>query len=241
MFANSKAIVVNPNRKKAFWSNGSNYAGYKEYTIDELLEALEIILFNTYIQFNECIFKQILGIPMGGNASPFITDLYLLWCKYCYMTVNFKYFEDIAKYIYDSTLLLESSACSYKQDTFLDLYIRVVDGKFVTGIYHKVDDFNFEVINYPFPQSNIHSMLGYTTFCSQLIRFLRLCNNINDSLFRATLSYSKLIKRGYIHSLLFKYFKRFCLAYKIEEKFGEKDYNYYFHVWSNTIPLFPVI
>ena len=51
MFANSKAvsIMVNPNRKKAFWSNGSNYAGYREYTIDELLEALEIILFNTYI------------------------------------------------------------------------------------------------------------------------------------------------------------------------------------------------
>ena len=41
------------------------------------------------------------------------------------------------------------------QDTFLDLFIRVVDGKFVTGIYHKMDDFNFEVINNPFPQSNI--------------------------------------------------------------------------------------
>ena len=72
-----------------------------------------------------CIFKQILGIPMGGNASPFIANLYLSWCKYCYMTkivktdyamakllsyncrylddictVNFKYFGDIAIYIY---------------------------------------------------------------------------------------------------------------------------------------------
>ena len=62
---------------------------------------------------------------MGGNASPFIADLYLSWCEYCYMTkivktdyamanllsyncrylddmytVNFKYFGDIAKYIY---------------------------------------------------------------------------------------------------------------------------------------------
>ena len=147
-------------------------------------------------------------------------------CRYLddICTVNFKFFGDIAIYIYDSTLLLEGSACSYKQDTFLDLYIRVVDGKFVTGIYHKVDDFNFEVINYPVPQSNIHSMLGYTTFYSQLIGFFRLCNNINDFLFRAKLSYSKLGKRGYIHNLLFKYFKRFCLAYKIEEKFGEKDH-----------------
>ena len=190
---------------------------------------------------------------MDGNASPFIADSYLSWCEYCYMTkivktdyamakllpyncrylddictLNSKYFGDIAIYIYDSTFLLEGSAYSYKQDNFLDLYIRVVESKFVTGIYHKVDDFNFEAINYPFPQSNIHSMLGYTTFYSQLIRFFRLRNNINDFLFRAKLSYSKSVKRGYIHSLLFKYFKRFCLAYKIEEKFGEKDYKLLF-------------
>ena len=59
MFVNSKsvAIMVNSNSKRAFWSNGSNYARYREYTIDKLLEALELILFNTYIQFNGIIFK----------------------------------------------------------------------------------------------------------------------------------------------------------------------------------------
>ena len=74
-------------------------------------------------------------------------------------TINLQSFGDIAKEIYDYTLLLEGTTCSYKQDTFLDLYIRVVDNKFITGIYHKVDDFNFEVISYPLPQSNVHSML----------------------------------------------------------------------------------
>ena len=110
-------------------------------------------------------------------------------CRYLddIFTVNLNYFGDIEKDIYDSTLLLEGSACGYKHDTFLDLYVRVVDGKFVTGIYHKVDDFNFEAINYPFPQSNIHSILDYTTFYSQLIRFFRLYNNINEFLFRANL------------------------------------------------------
>ena len=123
---------------------------------------------------------------------------------------------------YDNPLLLEGSARSYKQNIFLDIYIHVVDDKCVTGIYHKVDDFNFDVINYPFPQCNVNSILGYTTFYSQLIRFFRLSNNINDFLFRAKLSYSKLVKRGYMHSLLFKYFERFCLAYNINEKHGEK-------------------
>ena len=82
---------------------------------------------------------------------------------------------------------------------------------------------NFEVISYSFPQSSVHSMLGYSTYYSQLIPFFRLCNNINDFLFRAKFSYSKLVKRGYKHSLLLKYSKRFCSAYNIEGKYGEKN------------------
>ena len=61
MFVSNKfvAIMVNSNSKMAFWSNGSNYTGYREYTIDKLLEALELILFNTYIQFNGMCFVVI--------------------------------------------------------------------------------------------------------------------------------------------------------------------------------------
>ena len=69
----------------------------------------------------------------------------------------------------------------------------------------------------------LHRMLGYFTYYSQFIRSFRLCNNINDFLFRAKFSYSKLVKRGYKHSLLLKYFKRFCSAYNIEGKYGEKN------------------
>ena len=104
-------------------------------------------------------------------------------------------------------ILLQANACSYKQGTFLDLFICVIDGKFVIDIYHKVDGINFDVINNPFPLSDIHSMLGFTICHSQLIGFFRLCNNINEFLFRAKLCYSKLAKRGYMHSPLFEYFK----------------------------------
>ena len=133
--------------------------------------------------------------------------------------VNFKDFGTISKNIYDNTLILEDSICSYKRD-FLDIYIRVTDDKFVTGIYHKVDEFNFEVIIYPFPDSNIHSSLGYSTFYSQLIRFHRLCNNKSDFLFRAKLIYQNLINRGYQCILLRKSFMRFINIYPVEIKYG---------------------
>ena len=130
--------------------------------------------------------------------------------------------------------------CSNKQDTLLDLYIIVVGGKFVTGISHKVGGFSFEIINYPFPESNINSILGCTTFYQQLICLFRLCNNVNDFLFWAKLSCSRLVKCGYMHILLFEYFKRFCLTYKKDDKNGKKNY-YYPRIWLNTVPLFLVI
>ena len=50
------------------------------------------------------------------------------------ITVNLQNVADIAKDIYDNTLLLEVSTCSYKQYTFLDFHNRFVDHKCITGI-----------------------------------------------------------------------------------------------------------
>ena len=82
-------------------------------------------------------------------------------CRYLdhICTVKLKDSGTISKDIYDNTLVLEGSTCSYKRDNFSDLYIRVIDDKFDTVIYQKVDDFNFEVISYLFLDSNIHSSL----------------------------------------------------------------------------------
>ena len=151
-------------------------------------------------------------------------------CRYLddISTVNITDFSKIAKGIYDPTLVLEGNTCSNKQDTFLDLFIRVVDKRFIIGIYHKVDDFNFEGISYPFPDSNVHTSLGPKTFYSQLIRFFRLCNNILDFMFRARLIYWKLAKRGYEHGPLYKSFIKFCLRYDVALKYGVTDHALFF-------------
>ena len=144
MFNNSGSLslLVNADRKKAFWLQGKLYPGYKIYTIDKLLDALKYILYNTYVQFAGNIFKQIQGIPMGGNASPFIADLCLAWDEYCFMqelsksktksdlelaktlssnsryiddisTINYLGFGEIAKRIYHPSLILEESTSGY--------------------------------------------------------------------------------------------------------------------------------
>jgi ubiquitin C-terminal hydrolase len=234
----SHTLLVNPQTKKCFWYQGNFYAGYKKYTIDKLLKALHFILNETYIQFAGFIFQQTVGIPMGGNASPFIADLFLAWREYKFISENLKnnfalvkalsnnsrYIDDIlvlnhldfgklAKEIYPKQLILEKSSPFTKRENFLDLHIRIIDNVFITGIYHKVDDFNFEVINFPFPDSNIDTSLGYKTFYSQLVRFARLCSCREDFYHRTQLTFNKLLHRGYDCASLRKYFFRFCSKY----------------------------
>ena len=50
-----------------------------------IFELLEFVLYNTYIRFGGDLYKQIMGTPMGGNASPFIADLFLSQLEYKYM------------------------------------------------------------------------------------------------------------------------------------------------------------
>ena len=87
MFRNSGSlgIMVNSDRRKSFWDDGSDQPDYKLYTLDKLLDSLRYILYNSYVEFAGIIFLQTQGIPMGGNASPFIADLFLAWQEYCFM------------------------------------------------------------------------------------------------------------------------------------------------------------
>ena len=84
MFVSSKfvAIVVNSNSKRAFWSNGSNYAGYREYTIDKLLEALELILYSISISSSMGVFSN------KYLEYQWVVMLHLLLLTYTYHVVN---------------------------------------------------------------------------------------------------------------------------------------------------------
>ena len=272
MFDNSRktCILVNTFGKKAFWSNFPK-RGYKVFTLDKVLDSLHWILFNTYVRFGDKLFRQEKGIPMGGNCSPLIADLYLSWLEYKYMkelmkskssfplakklssnsryiddiiTPNIHDFLDIASSIYPKELPLENSTNNNLHDCFLDLDISVKNDKFITKIYHKVDLFNFEVISYPFPDSNIPQCIGYNTFLSQLIRFSRVCGLVEDFAYRTKLIHDKLEHRGYEKAILRKYFLKFCCSMSDRVcSYGYYSfpdfYDYCINFTDNTVNEFP--
>ena len=56
----------------------------------------------------------------------------------------------------------------------------ITNGIVSTKIYDKRDDFNFEIVNFPFLDGDVPWSLSYGVYISQLIRFARVCSSVDD-------------------------------------------------------------
>ena len=253
MFLHSghKYINVNSNKKQSFWSEKyCTQNNWKSYTVESLISSINFLLDNTFIKFGPFLFQQIQGIPMGSNCSPLLADLYLSWLEFDYMKnliksdfslakrlslvsryiddiacPNVENFISIAKQIYPKEIPLQCNDSDQNHDIFLDVDISIVNDNFVTKIYHKIDNFKFDVVNYPFPDSNICLKIGYNTFFSQLLRFYRISVLSKDFAYRVKFVYNKLTLRGYEDKHLNRCFYAFCSRNpEILSKFAFSDF-----------------
>ena len=64
---------------------------------------------------------------------------------------------------------------------FLDLLLISISNGFVSSkIYDKRDDFDFDIVNFPFLGGNVPRSTSYGVYISQLIRFARASNHVTD-------------------------------------------------------------
>ena len=80
---------------------------------------------------------------------------------------------------------------------FLDLNLSITNGIVSSKIYDKRDDFNFEIVNFPFLDGDVPRSPSYGIYISQLIRFARVCSNVDDFNNRNLFLTAKLLKQGY--------------------------------------------
>ena len=71
-------------------------------------------------------------------------------------------------------------------------------------IYYKQDNFNFEIVNFQFLAGEFPHSPSYGVYISQLIRFARVCSNVDG--FNNILT-SKLLKQGYRNHKLHSFFQ----------------------------------
>ena len=58
--------------------------------------------------------------------------------------------------------------------------VSITNGIVSSTIYDKRDDFNFELLNFPFLDGDVPRSPSYGVYISQLICFARVCFNVND-------------------------------------------------------------
>ena len=191
------------NDKKAFFTSTDQYRGYHLWSCQNVCETFSFLLDNIYIRFGTKLYRQIVGIPMGTNCAPLVADLFL----FCYerdfiknlssdnqadvikafnltsrylddlLNIANPYFEGMVNQIYPPELQHDKANTSDTEAPFLDLHLSISNGFVSSKIYDKRDDFDFDIINFPFLDGDVprRPSYGVYTCISQLIRFARVC------------------------------------------------------------------
>ena len=171
-----------------------------------MCEALTFLLDNIYIRFGSKLYRQIVGIPMGTNCAPLVADLFF----FCYerdfilslaednqsgvieafnstfrylddlLNIDNNFFDSMVNRIYPSELQLNKANVSDAEASFLDLHLSISDGFVKNKIYDKRDDFDFDIVNFPFLVGDVPRSASYGVYISQLIRFARVSSHVDD-------------------------------------------------------------
>ena len=89
----------------------------------------------------------------------------------------------------------------------LDLHLSISDIK--TKLYDKRDDFDFDIVNFPFLDGDVPRSGTYGVYISQLIRFARVSTLIFDFNTRNNVLTEKLLRQGYRYHKLRQTFSKF--------------------------------
>ena len=123
--------------------------------------------------------------------------------------MTFPYFEGMVNQIYPPELQLNKANISDTEVPFLDLHLSVANGFVSSKIYDKRDDFDFDIVNFPFLDGDVPRRASYGVYISQLIRFARVCNHVTDFNARNKCLTAKLLQQGYRYHKLQKTFSKF--------------------------------
>ena len=120
--------------------------------------------------------------------------------------------------IYPSELQLNKANTS---DTRSAFWIYICLFLAASKIYDKRDDFDFDIVNFPFLYGDVPRRPSYGIYISQLIRFARVCSHVDDFNTRNKCLTAKLLKQGYrYHKLRNAISKFYCRHYELISKFN---------------------
>ena len=121
-------------------------------------------------------------------CSKYIDDLFV---------GNFPTFKEHIYKIYPRELEIKLESNNIREVSYLDLRIKSEAGTLDFSIYDKRDDFNFQIVNFPYMDSCIPRKSALGVFYSQLIRFARINSSYQAFKNKSRCLIDKLSGQGY--------------------------------------------
>ena len=168
-----------------------------------MCDALHYLLDHIFIRFGLKLYRQIVGIPIVLLLFQicFCFVMRETLCCLCQtiiklillkafnstfrylddlLNIDSPYFEQMVGQIYPIELQLNKANSSNTETLFWDLNLSITNGIVSSKIYDKRDDFSFEIVNFPFLDGDVPRSPSYGLYISQLMRFARVCFNVDD-------------------------------------------------------------
>ena len=142
-------------------------------------------------------YKQVDIIDAFNTISRYLDDI---------LNINNIYFHIMVSQIYHSGHQLNKANTSDTEASFLDLHLSISNDIFSTKIYDKRDDFDFEIVNFPFLDGDIPRSTSYGVYISQLTRFASASCHVADSNTRNKFLTQEFLKQCYRYHKLRKSF-----------------------------------
>ena len=96
------------------------------------------------------------------------------------LNIDNPFFEGMVNQIFPPELILNEANTSDTEAPFLDLHLSISNDFVSSKIYDERDDFDFDIVNFPFLDGDVPRRPSYGVYISQLIRFARVCNHVED-------------------------------------------------------------
>ena len=178
-----------------------------------------LLLYQYESSYVENVSKRDLNLAKKFSTSErYIDDLF---------SADFPDFKTHLPLIYPPELVVNDSSDSVKTVNYLDITITSDNFSNLTfSIFDKRDDFNFNIVNFPYLDSCIPRKPALGIFLSQLIRYARICSKFEDFSIRALTLSKRLQNQGYkvleLRKLVVRFFHE---RGSLLERYGERDIN----------------
>ena len=109
------------------------------------------------------------------------------------------------------TCMISNKCCliSDIEASFFALHLSISVGFVKTKIYYKRDDFDFDIVHFPFLDGDVPRSTFYCGHIYQLIRFARVSSHVDDFNTRNKVLTAVLLRQGYRYHNLRKAFSKF--------------------------------